>query len=164
MEQLFEKFLWNTRLVLLIGVICCVITAGVLILMGCFELYHLIAHLLTYLMSHGHEGSRDGLVLSVIEILDTFLLSSVLFIFSFGLYELFISSIERSSGPESSVFRITSIDELKAKLGKVIVMIMVIKLFSFLVEVSPKTTLEILYMAVIVLLISVSLWLGHKNH
>lgn len=164
MEQLFEKLLWNTRYVLLLGVISCVVTAVVLILLGCYEVFHLAEGFYSHVFLRDDYVSRDSLVLYVIEILDTFLLSSILFIFAFGLYELFISSIQKYKGPNSSVFHISSIDELKAKLGNVIVMLIVVKLFSYLVEVQPENILEILYLSIVVLMVAISLWLGHSKH
>lgn len=161
MEKIFESLLWNSRLVLLVAVLSCVLTAALLVLLGTFEVFHLVHGMYDFLVSHSAEVSRDKLVLTVIEILDTFLLSSILFIFSFGLYELFISSIEGSKQHQSKAFQISSIDELKAKLGKVVVMILVIKVFSYLIEIKPVNIIELLYMALIVLLVSISLWLGH---
>ncbi|MGB0894941.1 MAG: YqhA family protein [Parashewanella sp.] len=161
MEQRFESLLWGSRLLLIFGVICCVITAATLIALGCAEVFHLLHEMFTYLFNSNSGVSRDKLILIVIEILDTFLLSSILFIFSFGLYELFISSIENSQHHQSKAFQINSIDQLKAKLGNVVVMLLVIKLFSYLVEIKPTNIIELLYMALIVLLVSLSLWLGH---
>lgn len=163
MEKLFESFLWNSRLILLIGVISCVLTGMSLIVLGAAEVYQLLENLFCYLVGHEHGVSRDKLVLLVIEILDTFLLSSILYIFSFGLYELFISSIDNKTNHQSQAFKIASIDELKAKLGNVVVMLLVIKVFSYSVEIKPSNMLEMLYLAFIVLLVAVSLWLGHPK-
>lgn len=165
MEKLFEGILWKSRLILVVAVICCVVTAASFVFLGVYEVVHLISGLFSYIVLHSADVSRDILVLTVIEILDTFLISSILFIFSFGLYELFISPIESSRELTSQAFQIKSIEELKAKLGKVIVMLLVIKVFAHLVELKPSNMLEMLYLAIIVLLVSVSLWLGHdKSH
>ena len=163
MEKFFESFLWQSRLVLLVAVICCVITAVALVGLGVYEVMHFVGNLIGYLFNSTSEVSRGMLILSVIEILDTFLISSILFIFSFGLYELFISSIEQSSSHTSQAFQINSIDQLKSKLGNVIVMLLVVKLFSYFVEMKPSSIIETLYLAIIVLLVSISLWLGHKH-
>ena len=163
MEKFFESFLWQSRLVLLVAVICCVITAVALVGLGVYEVIHFVGNLIGYFFSSTGEISRGMLILSVIEVLDTFLISSILFIFSFGLYELFISSIEQSSEHTSQAFQINSIDQLKSKLGNVIVMLLVIKLFSYFVEMKPSSIIETLYLAIIVLLVSISLWLGHKH-
>jgi uncharacterized membrane protein YqhA len=42
MEERFESLLWSSRFLLLLGVICCVITAATLILLGCVEVFHLL--------------------------------------------------------------------------------------------------------------------------
>lgn len=162
MGKFFESLLWNSRYSLVVGVVCCLVTAISLIFIGCAELFKLLYGTFLYL-SADEGASKAKLILSVVEILDTFLLSSVLFIFSFGLYELFISALEESKQHESKAFQINSIDELKAKLGKVVVMILVIKVFSYLLEIKPTNFTEMLYMAVIVLLVSISLWLGQNK-
>lgn len=163
MEKFFESALWNSRLILIAGVISCVLTAASFVILGLFEVLHLFHGLFAFLVQHSPDVSRDMLVLTVIEILDTFLLSSVLFIFSFGLYELFVSPIDKSQEHTTQAFQIKSIDQLKQKLGKVIIMLLVIKVFAFLVEIKPTDMIEMLYLAIIVLLVSVSLWLGHKK-
>ncbi|WP_259377141.1 YqhA family protein [Colwellia sp. BRX9-1] len=113
MEKRFESLLWSSRLLLLFGVLCCVITAATLILLGCVEVFHLLHGMFSYLITHSSDVSRDNLVLMVIEILDTFLLSSILFIFSFGLYELFISPIEDSKQHQSKPFKLAVLTNLK---------------------------------------------------
>lgn len=69
-------------------------------------------------------GELDSTVLATkfISIMDIYLLSVVLYIFAVGLYELFVEKIE--SIPEW--LRIESIDDLKAKLSSVIVLILAI--------------------------------------
>lgn len=161
MERIFEGILWNSRLTLLIAVVSCVVAGIALIVLGVAEVWHLLHMQYDFLFASATEVSRDQLVLVVIEVLDTFLLSSVLFIFSFGLYELFVSRIEQIQGHESKAFAISSIDQLKTKLGKVVLMLLVIKVFALLVEIKPSNMLELLYMALIVLLIAASLWLSN---
>lgn len=155
--------LWNSRVVLVFGVISCVITGVALIGLGLYEVVNLLIALFNYLVIHSPDVTRDNIILYVVEILDTFLLSSILFIFSFGLYELFISPIENSREHTSKAYEIKTIDQLKAKLGKVVVMLLVIKIFAFLVEIKPQNMIEMLYLAIIVILVSVALWLGHAG-
>lgn len=167
MEKLFESMLWNSRLVLVFGVISCVVTGMALIGLGLYEVLHLLSALFDYLWLKSGDVTRDNIILYVVEILDTFLLSAILFIFSFGLYELFISPIEKSREHTSKAYEIKTIDQLKTKLGKVVIMLLVIKVFAFLVEIKPTNMVELLYLAGIVVLVAVSLWLGHsaqKNH
>ncbi len=163
MNNLFEKMLWNSRILLIVGVVCCMLTAICLVILGSAEVFHLATDLAYYLTNTSTTITRDSLVLLVVEILDTFLLSAILFIFSFGLYELFISPIEHAKRSQSQAFTISSIDDLKTKLGKVIIMILVVKVFAYIVEIKPKNMTELLYLSLVVLLVSVSLWLGYKK-
>ena len=61
---------------------------------------------------------RGQTVTHFVEVIDGFLLASVLLIFSMGLYELFISKIEAADESETStnVLHITSLDDLKNRL------------------------------------------------
>jgi uncharacterized membrane protein YqhA len=164
-ENGFESTLWYSRLILVLGVISCIFTAMALVLLGLAEVFKLLSWILTYVSESLVAVTRDKIILHVIKVLDTFLLAAILFIFSFGLYELFISPIEKSNDKKfaSKAFEITTIDQLKAKLGKVIIMLLVIKVFAYLVEIKPTNIIETLYIAVIVLCMALSLWIGHKK-
>lgn len=164
-ENGFETTLWYSRLILVFGVISCVFTGIGLIILGVYEVIHLLSYLFSYVTDISTTVTRDTIILYVVKILDTFLLSSILFIFSFGLYELFISPIEKSNEKKfaSKAFEITTIDQLKAKLGKVVIMLLVIKVFAYLVEIKPVNIIETLYLALIVLSVALSLWIGHKK-
>lgn len=165
-ETVFENTLWYSRLVLVFGVISCVITGIGLIVLGISEVFRLLEYLFSYIVETNTLITRDQIILYVIKILDTFLLSSILFIFSFGLYELFISPIQKHEDKQfaSKAFEITTIDQLKAKLGKVVIMLLVIKVFAYLVEIRPVNIIETLYLALIVLCVAVSLWIGQKKN
>lgn len=164
-ENGFESTLWYSRLILVLGVVSCVLTAMALVLLGLAEVFKLLSWILSYVSESLVQVTRDKIILHVVKVLDTFLLAAILFIFSFGLYELFISPIEKSNDKKfaSKAFEITTIDQLKAKLGKVIIMLLVIKVFAYLVEIKPTNIIETLYIAVIVLCMALSLWIGHKK-
>ncbi|ADO44680.1 conserved hypothetical protein [Hydrogenobacter thermophilus TK-6] len=74
---------------------------------------------------------RDPAVLSTkfISVMDIHLLSIVLYIFSVGLYELFVGKLNVPDW-----LRITNIDQLKAKLASVIVLILAITFTKKVVE------------------------------
>ncbi|QYJ86560.1 YqhA family protein [Shewanella mesophila] len=161
MRELFERFLWSSRLSVMIGVFACVIAAFVVFIMGIKDVVHMIALLWDYLMTGSH-GVRNELIMVVVEILDTFLLGSVLLIFAFGLYELFISNLQAAedSAAGGKILVISSIDSLKSKLGKVILMMLIIKVFSYFTEMKPASMLELLYMGIIVVLVALALMLS----
>ncbi|HEY5603587.1 MAG TPA: YqhA family protein [Gammaproteobacteria bacterium] len=71
----------------------------------------------------------------MVEIIDGYLLAAVLLIFALGLYELFISRIDvvnkdDEHGMASNVLIINSLDDLKTRLAKVILMILIVRFFE----------------------------------
>ncbi|QYK04756.1 YqhA family protein [Shewanella zhangzhouensis] len=160
MKNQLERLLWSSRLSVIFGVVACIVAALVVFVMGAKDMLHMF-HLLWDYLASGSLEVRNDLVMVVIEILDTFLLGAVLLIFAFGLYELFIRDIKPASESQvgGKILIISSIDSLKSKLGKVILMMLVIKLFSFFSELKPQSALELLYMAGVVVLVALALML-----
>lgn len=91
---------------------------------------------------------RDPAILSAkfISVMDIHLLSIILYIFAVGLYELFVGKL---SVPDW--LRITDIDQLKAKLASVVILILAITFTKKLVE--WKNPLDTLLFAVAIAVI-----------
>jgi uncharacterized membrane protein YqhA len=82
-----------------------------------------------------------------------------MFIFSFGIYELFISEIDEASGDQSSkILAIHSLDQLKDKIAKVIVMVLVVNFFQRVLHTEFKTPLEMLYFALSIAALAIGLY------
>ncbi|ACA88579.1 YqhA family protein [Shewanella woodyi] len=160
MRNLFERVLWSSRLSVMLGVLACIVAAFVIFIMGLKDVIHMLDLIWSYILTGSHEV-RNDLIMVVVEILDTFLLGAVLLIFAFGLYELFINNLEvaEKSKAAGKILVISSIDSLKSKLGKVILMMLIIKLFSYFIEMKPQSMLELLYMGVIIVLVALALML-----
>ena len=103
-EQIFEGLLWNSRLLVFIGVIASLLSALAVFYMTAIDVFMMISHVLHYGSTELAGGERELLraetIKHVVEIVDGFLLSTVLLIFSMGLYELFISKIDLASDSE----------------------------------------------------------------
>ncbi|XP_059068572.1 uncharacterized protein LOC131859067 [Cryptomeria japonica] len=130
------------------------------------------------------KGIHTGqMVLCLVEAVDVYLAGTVMLIFGMGLYELFISNVPRNVPPSedrallsSSLFgmfilkerprwmRITSLDELKTKLGHVIVMILLVKMFERSKTVAITSGLDLLSYSVCIFLSSASLYVLHNLH
>ena len=160
MRNLFERLLWSSRLSVMLGVLACIVAAFVIFVMGLKDVIHMLDLIWVYIFTGGHDV-RNDLIMVVVEILDTFLLGAVLLIFAFGLYELFINNLEAAEKSKAGgkILVISSIDSLKSKLGKVILMMLIIKLFSYFIEMKPQSMLELLYMGIIIVLVALSLML-----
>ena len=92
-------------------------------------------------------------------------MATVLLIFSLGLYELFIGDIGAAEGSETSsnVLLIQSLDDLKTRLAKVILMILIVKFFEYTFSMEFRTPLDLLYMAGGIALIGLALYLSHAG-
>lgn len=74
-------------------------------------------------------GKDPLAAISLIELMDAFLIATALFIFAVGMYELFIKDIDL---PEWLV--IHNLHDLKAKLGSVIILVMAVTFLKHLFE------------------------------
>jgi uncharacterized membrane protein YqhA len=103
-------------------------------------------------------------VAHVVGAVDGFLLGAVMLIFSLGLYELFISKIDAAENVKgaSKILIINSLDDLKDKLAKVIVLILIVMFFEQAIFLKPTEPLELLYYALAITMIALALYLTHK--
>ena len=164
LERLFEELLWKSRLIILLAVIFGVIASAALFLTGSYEIWHTITQIIP---PENHEPDYSKLLIGIIGAIDLYLIGIVLLIFSFGIYELFISEIDnaRSEGNrEHTILEISSLDELKTKLLKVIIMVLIVTFFKTVLSASFQTPLEILYFSLSILAVAVcSYFLRHRE-
>ena len=167
-ERYFEGLLWNSRFIVILAVVASLIMAVGMFYVTAVDVYYTIAHL-----GHYHEladAERAELkaltVAHIVASVDGFLLGTVMLIFSLGLYELFISPIDAAEGKNaaSKILMIKSLDDLKDKLAKVILMILVVMFFEQAIFLKPSGPLELLYYATAIMLVSGALYLSHKAY
>jgi len=168
-ETLFEKFLWNSRLMVIAAVLASLAAAVAVLYMASVDAWIMISHLGEYispeLTSEGRAKLRSETVTHVVEIIDGYLLATVLLIFALGLYELFISKIEQASESEgaSRILVIKNLDDLKGRLAKVILMILIVKYFEHALNMEFKTALDLLYFAGGIAFLGLALFLSHAS-
>ncbi len=165
LERLFENSLWSSRLFVLFAVIFGIIGAFVLFVVASIDIYTVAVETAKVYINHLHpENFHEMIVSGIIGAVDLYLIAIVMLIFSFGLYELFISEIDPAKQSETSkVLEIHSLDELKDKLAKVIVMVLVVSFFKKVLHTEYSGALEMLYFAVSILALSVGLYFLHKG-
>lgn len=167
-ESLFEGFLWNSRYVVLIAVIASLSISLAMFYLATVDAYYTVIHLGEYAspaLDNAHRAELRGVTVThVVEVIDGYLLATVFLIFALGLYELFISKIDMAENSEaaSGVLLITSLDDLKARLAKVILMILIVRYFEHVVSMDFETPLQILYLALGISFIGLALYLSHK--
>jgi uncharacterized membrane protein YqhA len=170
LESAFEGLIWRSRLVVIAAVVASLVAALAMFYMATVDAWFMVMHLLDYASPALPDAQRALLrattITHVVEIVDGYLLATVLLIFALGLYELFISKIDMAEGAETSskVLVINSLDDLKARLGKVVLMILIVKFFEYAVDIHFGSALELLYLAAGIALIGLALYLSHAEH
>ena len=85
--------------------------------------------------------TNNELLFNIISSIDLFLIGIVLLIFGFGVYELFISEINFAKDKfADSTLKINSLDQLKNKIIKVIIIVLIVKFFEKVLKLSHNFT------------------------
>jgi uncharacterized membrane protein YqhA len=167
LERGFELALWGTRFLVLVAVVASLAAAVAMLYMAAADTVTLVSHTLHYagpdVTAEARAAMRLAALTHVVEIVDGFLLAAFLIIFGLGLYELFISKIEAAEGSAfaDSILYVRSLDDLKGKLAKVILIMLVVKVFEQASALRPSGGLDLLWMASSVALVGLALFLAH---
>ena len=164
-EKIFESGLWGSRYFVMLPVIFALFGALILFVIASVDIWNITVKTIDVYINHAHpKHFHEEVVSAIIGAVDLYLIAIVMLIFSFGIYELFISKIDAADEKQSSkVLQINSLDDLKDKLAKVIVMVLVVSFFQKVLYTSYATPLEMLYFAASILLLSVGLYFLHKG-
>lgn len=164
----FENLLYSSRYLSILAVIGSLVSAVALFLRGGMVVFESIREFFIDLMEGRVNPSYEKMFEELVSSVDIFLFALVLIIFGVGVYELFITKIdpvERENDTRPSWLKISSVDDLKSSLGKVILMVLIVSFFKHTLELtkdqwSPTT---LLYLSIGILLISAALYLTHKS-
>ncbi|PLX35609.1 MAG: hypothetical protein C0605_09240 [Hyphomicrobiales bacterium] len=168
-ETVFEALLWNSRFIVIIAVLASLATAASMFFIASVDAYNLVSHLGDYLAGDlsiaARKAMRAQTITHVVEVVDGYLLSTVLLIFALGLYELFISPIEIAKGSETfaKILIINDLDDLKNRLVKVILMILVVNFFEHATSMKFDEPIKLLTFAGGIALIGLALYLSHAS-
>lgn len=160
LESLFEGAIWRSRLIVLLAVVFGLLGAIILFIVASMDIGYVAIHTFEVITTGVHpETFHEDVVSGIIGAVDLYLIAVVMFIFAFGLYELFISNIDEAEGRNGSkLLAIDSIDELKDKIAKVIVMVLVVNFFQRVLHTTFATPLEMLYFALSITALAVGLY------
>jgi uncharacterized membrane protein YqhA len=165
LEQFIEGALWSSRLLLIVPVIFSVLLALGTLLFTSVDALGLLGRMLGYAASGAQEEVRLELVAEIVGVLDGYLLAIIMLIFALGVYELFINKINVAEGSEFAerLLLIRSLDDLKDRLVKVVLVILVVKFFQQVLVSKFEYPLDLLYLALGILFVGGALYLSHKN-
>jgi len=161
LERLFEGAIWRSRFVVILAVVFGLLGAVILFAVASLDIWGVAVmsfKVITHVIPHP-EHFHEDVVAGIIGAVDLYLIAVVMFIFSFGLYELFISDIDEASGQNGSkLLAIHNLDQLKDKIAKVIVMVLVVNFFQRVLHTSFATPLEMMYFALSIAALAVGLY------
>ncbi|KAL4561915.1 hypothetical protein LXL04_034098 [Taraxacum kok-saghyz] len=179
-ESNIEKVIFDFRFLALLAVAGSLAGSLLCFLNGCVYIVDAYKVYWTSCSKGVHTGQ---MVLRLVEAIDVYLAGTVMLIFAMGLYGLFISNAPHNVSPSedralkgSTLFgmfalrerpkwmKISSLDELKTKVGHVIVMILLVKMFERSKMVTIATGLDLLSYSVCIFLSSASLYILHNLH
>jgi uncharacterized membrane protein YqhA len=166
LERIFEGSLWNSRFIIILAVVFGIVGAILLFAVASFDVYDTAKYVINTYMTHAHpEHFHEEVVGGIIGAVDLYLIGVVMIIFSFGLYELFISDIDAANdenGDENQLLAVHSLDQLKDKISKVIVMVLVVGFFQKVGHTEFHGALELLYLALSITAVAVGLYFLSK--
>jgi len=160
-ERIFEGAIWRSRFIVILAVVFGLMGAFILFIVASMDIWGVAVYTFNTIITHAHpEKFHENIVSDIIGAVDLYLIAVVMFIFAFGLYELFISEIDEATEAETSnkILAITSLDQLKDKIAKVIIMVLVVSFFQKVLHMEYKTALEMLYFALSIMFISIGLY------
>ncbi len=151
MRRLFDQ----AKYMAIIGVISLLLAAVAAFGWGAMKTVSVIVNIVA---SYGQDPK---IAVELIKLVDTFLIATALFIFSASMYELFINKLTLPGWMLAH-----NLDELKSKLGSVIVLVMAVKFLERLVDwQDPAGTL---LFGIAVTIVSATLimlgYFGKKDH
>ena len=165
LERLFEGAIWNSRFIVLLAVVFGLLGAIILFIVASMDIWNVAVitfQVITHAIPHP-ETFHEDIVAGIIGAVDLYLIAVVMFIFSFGLYELFISDIDQAEGKNGSkLLAIHDLDQLKDKIAKVIVMVLVVNFFQRVLHTTFSTPLEMFYFAFSIAMLSIGLYFLSK--
>lgn len=167
-ETGFEQMLWGSRLIVLVAILASVVCGIGMFVMATLDTIHFANQVVHYFVTQsdadGKEAARNILVTGCIEVIDGYLLATMMLIFGFGLYELFISRIDAAENNKSAskILVIQNLDDLKDRLSKLILLILIVKYFQNSLA-KDVNAIHLLYFAAGIFLIGVSLYFNHKK-
>ncbi len=150
MEKLLEKILVGARWIIVVPVLALLVGAGYFAFLSVYDV------ILGITRKDPTEGVSD-----ILQAIDAGLLCAIFIIVSLGLYELFISRLKLADDkPLAHALEVGDLDGLKDKLGKAILLVLIIRFFDFVSSIELRAGLDLLAYAGGVALLGLALYLS----
>ena len=164
MGNKLEKILWNFRYITILAVLLSIISAFSLIVLGSWDIIQAV--IFYNPLFDDSISNNNELLFKIISAIDLFLIGIVLLIFGFGIYELFVSEIDFANAKfTESTLKIRDLDQLKNKIIKVIIIVLIVKFFEKVLKYSENftTPMDLLYFGLSILSICLGYYLINRK-
>ncbi len=166
-ERRIETALWNSRFLVMLAVVPSLLGSLMLFIVGTVDIFKVVVDVMGYYLLGGTQDIHESLVPDIIIAVDIYLIAIVLLIFALGVYRLFVSRIDQAEASNlRHPFNVASLDQLKDKIARVVILAVIIEFFRAVVDIRFATPLEAIYLALSVLALAAALYLmslGHKG-
>jgi uncharacterized membrane protein YqhA len=164
-ERVVEQALWSSRLMVVFAVVASLCGALIMSAVGLLNVWNAFSAGLGYAQhTLAFADFQRKAIVYIIASIDAFLIATVLLIFGFGLYELFISRIDPAERDDraSRILIVRSLPHLKVKLASVIVMVLVVAFFKEAMGMVFNDVWELLGLAAGIVLCTGALFLSNR--
>ena len=165
-EKWWEKFLWSTRYVVVLAVLFSTLGSITLFIVGSYEIIYTIIFDNPLFWGESGNMNHKKMLYTLIGAIDLYLIAIVLLIFGFGIYELFVSKIDIAHPSFSdTILDVESLDELKDKIIKVIIMVLIVSFFERILKMSSsfEEPIQMFYFACSILALSLGVYFIRKK-
>jgi uncharacterized membrane protein YqhA len=145
----------SSRYIIWLAVICTFVGSMTLMIMGTLEMFYGIWTALTHLS----EAQGNHLKIVLIESVDSFLVATVIFLISLGLYQLFVNDDIQLPGWLNT----RSVEELEKRLAGLIVIVMAVIFLTQVIQWNGEITILWLGLAVGVVILAISVFLYQES-
>ena len=155
-EQRFERWLWRVRLIAIVPVVMSLVSTAASFVLGTGEIFKALHKIFSGQIEPKGEAK---LLAELVSGVDLYLIGIALLIFGYGVYELLISDIEAARGSDQNsggLLDIRSLDGLKEKLVKVIIVALIVAAFKAMLSFQIKDGSSLAYFCISVLLLAIS--------
>ena len=153
--------MWNTRFIVVIAVIFSALSSITLFLVGSFKIIKSLSHPFS---NAGLNFNINEMLKLIIGAIDFYLIGVVLLMFSFGIYELFVSKIDIArKNLDVTILEVENIDQLKNKIIKVIIMVLIVSFFERILTMPYNTPQDMMYFAISILALSLGVYMINKK-
>ncbi|MEF8783129.1 MAG: YqhA family protein [Haloarculaceae archaeon] len=125
--EYFEPTFFKMRFILIVPILISLVGALMMFAVGANHIYKAATAILLKA-----EFSNPSVTLPIVKALDAFLIGIILMIFSFGIYDFFVSILEPAehAGIRPDWFKFESTGELKTKMVELVLVILAILFFE----------------------------------